>query len=52
MEDMDIRANPTIPIVIRAGKGKMSKIIKEAPIRHNKIPNDNLTMTNVLFSIK
>jgi len=47
-----IRANPTITIVIRADKGKIAKIIKKAPIKHNKIPNANPAMKNVFFFIK
>ena len=45
-------AIPTIAIVILADVGKISKIIKEAAVKHNKIPNVSLNMKNGFFSIK
>ena len=48
--DVVIRVNPAIAIVILADKGKVSKIIKKAPIKHNKIPNVSPAMKTVFFS--
>jgi len=41
--------NDTLTIVILADKGKVSKIIKKAPIKHNKIPNVSPAMKTVFF---
>jgi len=51
MGDVAIGDNPAIPIVIRAGRGKMSKIIKKDPIRHNKIPTVNRAMKNFFSAL-
>ncbi len=51
MGDVAIRAGPTITIVISADKGKMSKIVKEVPIKHNKIPTANPSIKNVFSSL-
>ena len=40
--DAAIKANPTIPIVILAGRGNIPKNIKKAPIRAKETPNTNL----------